>query len=208
MKIQAKQRLEALYITTAESVYAMSNVYTNYTYKLSFQVNPTDSRIGEHYFKVYNHSRMTSADKVARISFDEPRYIIHKDSSGKQPWILDSVSKKNMIMLLSKNNYSVWKKLIANFNREKYDVSSRRWNWFTKDVQDNLKNLHSLEDILALETSNNDVDVQTYKFILSVLGIYNNRQLKNIDYEDIESVILSLQECMPIDKEMPDYSLL
>lgn len=208
MKIEAQKRLAALYITTAESVYAMSNVYTNYTYKLSFQVNPTDSRVGEHYFKVYNHSRMTSADRVARISFDEPRYIIHKDSSGKQPWILDSVSKKNMIMLLSKNNYSVWKKLIANFNREKYDVSSRRWNWFTKAVQDNLKNLYSLEDILALETSNNDVDVQTYKFILSVLGIYNNRQLKNIDYDDIESVILSLQECMPIDKDMPDYSLL
>lgn len=208
MKIQAQKRLEALHITTAESLYAMSNVYTNYTYKLSFQVNPTDSRIGEHYFKVYNHSRMTSSDKVARISFDEPRYIIHKDSSGKQPWILDSASKKNMIMLLSKNNYSVWKKLIANFNREKYDVSSRRWNWFTKAVQDNLKNLHSLEDILALEISDNSIDVQTYKFILSALGIYNNRQLKTIDYEDIESVILSLQECMPIDKEMPDYSLL
>ena len=208
MKIQAQKRLEALHITTAESIYAMSNVYTNYTYRLSFQVNPTESRIGEHYFKVYNHPSVTAADKVARISFDEPRYIIHKDSKGKQPWILDSTSKKNMIALLSKNNYSVWKKLIANFNKEKYEISSRRWSWFTKDVQSNLLKIQSLDDILSLEISNSDLDAQTYKFILSVLQIYNNKQLKKILYNDIEFVLSALQKCMPIDKPMPDYSLL
>lgn len=208
MKIEAQKRLAALHITTAESVYAMSNVYTNYTYRLSFQVNPTDSRVGEHYFKVYNHSSMSAADKVARISFDEPRYIIHKDGHGKQPWILDSSAKKNMMHLLSKNNYSVWKKLIANFNREKYEVSSRRWSWFTKDVQENLKKIQSLDDILILESSENALDIKTYKFILSVLGIYNNNQLKRIHFEDIKFVLLALQKCMPIDKEMPDYSLL
>lgn len=208
MKIQAQKRLEALHITTAESVYAMSNVYTNFTYGFSFQVNPTESRVGEHYFKVYNHPSMTAADKVARISFDEPRYIIHKDSKGKQPWVLDSISKKAIIDLLSKNSHSVWKKLIANFNREKYGISSRRWSWFTQKVKENLKNISNKQDILSLEYSDNKLDQKTYKFILSVLGIDNNRQLRNISDSYIRFALSALQNCMLIDKKMPNYSLL
>lgn len=208
MKIQAQKRLEALHITTPESVYAMTSVYTADDYNITFQVNPTESRIGEHYFKVYNSFSVSAASKIARISFDEPRYIIHKDNQGKCPWFLDSASKKNMIMLLSKNNYSVWKKLIVNFNKEKYEISSRRWSWFTTDVKNNLKSINTKEDAIALEKSDNLLDIKTYKFILSMFHIHNIKQLKKYPENAAKFRLKQIKKCMPIDKPMPDYSLL
>lgn len=208
MKIEAQKRLAALHITTAESVYAMSNVYMSGKYNITFQVNPTESRAGEHYFKVYNSFSVSSSDKIARISFDEPRYIIHKDGLGKQPWTIDSSSKKKMIMLLKMNNYSIWKKLIANFNREKYEVSSRRWSWFTTDVKDNLDHIHTKDDVINLALSDNLLDIKTYKFILSTFHIHNTKNLKNYSENAAKFTLAQLKKCMPIDKEMPDYSLL
>lgn len=208
MKIEAQKRLAALHITTAESVYAMSNVYMSDDYNLTFQVNPTESRVGEHYFKVYNSFSVSSSDKIARISFDEPRCIIHKDGLGKQSWIIDSSSKKKMITLLKMNNYSIWKKLITNFNREKYEVSSRRWSWFTTNVKDNLEHIHIKDDVINLALSDSLIDIKTYKFILSVFHIDNIKQLKNYSEKSAKFRLAQLKKCMPIDKEMPDYSLL
>lgn len=48
-------------------------------------INPDSNRIGDPYFKMYNKPSWNKATKVARISFLEPKLIIHK-SQGVQPW--------------------------------------------------------------------------------------------------------------------------
>lgn len=92
-----------------------------------------ERRIGIPYFKVLNHQDYTKATKVARIKFNEEKYVTgHKDPDGKEEWRLNSREIKQLIGLLSKNSrmvsperefYSNWKRSILELNYTKYSVS-------------------------------------------------------------------------------------
>ena len=72
----------------------MATVHKDSKYNIMVFVNPDKNRNGEKYFKFYNSNSYTTADKVIRISFDEPKYIYHKNMDGKLDWILNSKEKK------------------------------------------------------------------------------------------------------------------
>lgn len=204
MEILSKKRLEACILLEAqESLYAMSNVYTDIG-NITIQINPTEGRIGEPYFKVYNTDSVSTSSYVARISFDVPKYIIHKDSKGKQSWFMNASERKNLVSVLTANNYSVWKKLIANWNKEKYGITSRRWSFFTSKVK-SLLNIANKQKLIDYAQSSDKLEQQAYKFMLSVFNIDNIKQFKARPEEHIITALSRLKECMPIDKPMPDY---
>jgi hypothetical protein len=111
-------------------------------------VNRKEFRKGNPYFKVFNHNSYVRATKVARISFLEPKYIIHKDR--KENWILNGDEKEQLIDLLelpSTNTFrngkklTNWQKAMAQYNLE---------NGLIGDIEDaedcllkNTKNFHT-----------------------------------------------------------------
>lgn len=204
MEILSKKRLDACILLEAqESLYAMSNVYTDIG-NITIQINPTEGRIGEPYFKVYNTDSVSTSNFVARISFDKSKYIIHKDDKGKQSWFMNSSQRKNLVDILTANDYSVWKKLISNWNKEKYGITSRHWSLFTLKLK-TLLSISNKQKLIEYEQSSNKLEQQAYKFMLSVLNIDNIKQFKERPESHINTALARLKECMPIDKPMPDY---
>ena len=67
-------------------------------------VNPGFGRIGDSYFKLYDSNSLRTATKVAKIKFTEPKYVIHRDENGLQPWIFNNREKKLLMVsfILSK----------------------------------------------------------------------------------------------------------
>lgn len=59
------------------------------------------------YFKVYDSNSYKKATKIARIYFDEAKYV--KDHIGKPEWILNSQERKLLVQILNQNNN--WEKL-------------------------------------------------------------------------------------------------
>lgn len=206
MEILSKKRLDACILLEAqESLYAMSNVYTDYfEYGASFQINPSEDRLGEPYFKVYDSFSIDKAKRIARLSFDEPKYIIHKDGLGKQSWFMNAFEKKYIVRLLKKNRHSVWKKLISNWNKEKYQIKSRRWSLFTENVKALITKSHK-QDFIEFAQSSDMLKQNAYKFMLSVFNIDNINQFKAINEDILEDVLSRVKQCMSIDKPMPDY---
>ena len=115
-------------------------------------VNANETRKGMPYFKVVNHNSFVKAEKIARISFLKPEYIIHKNRDGKADWHLNSQEKRHMIELLHQKsavlNYSIWKYAIAQYNME---------NSYILDIKDasNIK----MSDVKNFETDPLPIDL-------------------------------------------------
>lgn len=200
MKILSNLRLAQF----SRSVLVKSAVYTNVDANLTFQVNPSKNRLGEYYFKIYNHFSANSATKVARISFFEPRYIFHTRSAWN-PWTFDSSTKKIVVDLLSKNSYSVWKKLIANFNNALTGIYCRKWSFFTSNVKEILLKCDNKQDTLSLRDTSNKDSIKAYKFMMSALQKTNDKQMNDVSEEAVNKILSNIEYCMPINLKMPDY---
>ncbi len=88
---------------------------------LNIAYNDETDRLGIAYFKVYDHDKIRSAKRVARLRFKDSEMEYHKDTIGKQPWILNSRDIKNIINLLIGTNktnpeYSNWQVLCFKWN--------------------------------------------------------------------------------------------
>jgi hypothetical protein len=107
-----------------ESIYAMAQCGRDLVNNCSVYVNPDLNRIGNEYFKFCNSSIWTKADKICRISFNKPQYVIHR--GPKQNWKLSSGEKKILINLLNsksrKYDCTVWQYLILAFNDERFGL--------------------------------------------------------------------------------------
>ena len=107
---------------------AMSTVFSDRKAGISIQINADENRVGLPYFKYYNSFQYSKATKVARISFKSADYIIHKNADGKQNWYLNAKEKQQLVLiLLSKpayfsHGYTVWQKLIIQYNAEKFQL--------------------------------------------------------------------------------------
>ncbi len=105
-----------------EPIVSMARVGLDDSAKMLYYVNPDDRRVGDPYFKVYNNISHRIATEIARISFLEPRYIVHRDEAGKQPWKLNSSEKKKMINFLSKKsgflNLTFWQYTMYHWDNE------------------------------------------------------------------------------------------
>lgn len=87
-----------------DTLQEMATVYRNTEYNICITVNPDPNHIGNPYFKIYNSTSYTSADKGIRISFLKPSYIMHADT--KASWKLNKKEKQLLIsFLLDKSNF-------------------------------------------------------------------------------------------------------
>ena len=91
-------------LSQLEPIESMSRIGLDRDSNMLYYVNPDTNRVGEPYFKVYDNITHGKATHIARISFLEPRYIIHRDEAGKQQWKLSSAEKKKMIKYLQKKS--------------------------------------------------------------------------------------------------------
>lgn len=91
-------------VSELEPIESMARVGKDDEANMVYYVNPDLNRIGEPYFKVYDNISHPKAKHIARISFLEPRYIVHKEEAGKQTWRLNSSERKKMISYLNKKS--------------------------------------------------------------------------------------------------------
>lgn len=103
-----------------EMLLEFATVCTNTEEKMKIIVSYDENRVGEPYFKVFNSSSYTKATKIARISFLEPKYIVHNMNYGMENWILNSKEKQNLITMLTTevDGISNWKFAILQYNLE------------------------------------------------------------------------------------------
>lgn len=126
---------------------AMSTVFSDRKAGISIQINADENRVGLPYFKYYNSFQYSKATKVARISFKSADYVIHKNADGKQNWYLNAKEKQQLVLILSSkptyfsHGYTVWQKLIIQYNAEKFQLmeddtlncAKNTYNKFIKD---------------------------------------------------------------------------
>ena len=107
---------------------AMSTVFSDRNFGISIQINADENRIGLPYFKYYNSFQYSKATKVAGISFKSADYVIHRNADGKQNWTLNAKEKQQLMLILQSkpayfsHNFSVWQKLIIQYNAEKFQL--------------------------------------------------------------------------------------
>ena len=107
-----------------EHIEEMATVFRDKDSKQLCQVNPDRGRKGLEYFKLYNSDSYDTSNSIARISFREPKYINHKNSDGKENWILNSKQKKALVKALNLpskkyKGYNNYQTAIIDFNNEK-----------------------------------------------------------------------------------------
>jgi hypothetical protein len=90
---------------------------------LNIAYNDEADRLGIAYFKVYDHVKIRSAKRVARLHFKDSGMEYHNDTIGKQPWILNSRDIKDIINLLKQPNdehdgLTHWQVLCYRWNRD------------------------------------------------------------------------------------------
>lgn len=114
-----------------EPIECMSLVSVDTQNNINVQVNPDHNRLEDPYFKVYNNARFESSDKVARISFLEPIYIVHAEryNCGRNNWFLNSKEKKRLIdFLIQEHSHhdtvmTTYQFSILMFNSERFSMS-------------------------------------------------------------------------------------
>jgi len=79
-------------------------ILKNQQYNFSLHVTDDTDRysgVGGAYFKWVNNESFSKADKIARIKFDETKYVTHRNEGGKENTTLSSKQKKQLVTLLS-----------------------------------------------------------------------------------------------------------
>lgn len=121
--------------TMEEILLEFATVYTGEDIPLKIIVSVDENRIGNPYFKVFNANDFKKATKMARISFLEPKYVIHSMNYGKENWVLNSKEKKlliNALTSLADINCTVWQSAVIDYNRE-HGVSIFKQRQMTKE---------------------------------------------------------------------------
>lgn len=108
-----------LKIFIEEFLEEMATIYKSKEYSILIAVTPDSGRAGNPYFKFLNNSNYLNADKIIRILFHKPDYIVHTD--GKELWKLNNKDKKLLIKIL--NQHSKKYKEYTNWQAAKFD-----WN--------------------------------------------------------------------------------
>lgn len=80
------------------------------------------------YFKYLDSFSYHKADKVARISLKEPKYLEHTNQDGKKDWKLNSREKKELISLMNslstvRSGYTNWQVTLIQYNFDNFFIS-------------------------------------------------------------------------------------
>lgn len=114
------------FLIKGEMLEAMALTYIDKQDSYCLQVNP-DQNSKTEYFKFFNNVSWVKATKLCRISFREPKYIIHTNSHKVDDWLLTKKEQKYLIKVLWSDSkkykgYSVWQALIIDYNAERYSL--------------------------------------------------------------------------------------
>ena len=110
-------------IIKEEALFEMATIKRDSRYNVCIAVNPDSTKEGNPYFKYYNHQSYRSADKVIRILFKEPGFVIHTNRDGKEFYNIGSHEKKILMKVLTSpysanKNYTVWDNAKFQWNYE------------------------------------------------------------------------------------------
>lgn len=121
----------------------MATIYKSKEYGICVAVNPHSKRKGIPYFKFYDDSDFTKAERVIRILFTEPDYVVHKDS--KKLWKLNMKDKKLLISVLKKESkrykgYTNWQVAMYDWNYEYLEEMISIDEYFNGEYDEEYKN--------------------------------------------------------------------
>lgn len=111
--------------------------------KWEIYIDSHQTKLGEPYFKYYDSYSYLTAEHVARISFLEPRYIIHH--SYPPPFELDRIQKLALLKFLTApapdvyRGLSNWQRGIIIFNNQNVSSSYDGWSKLTTEKMNNMK---------------------------------------------------------------------
>lgn len=119
-----------------EPIESMSQIGSDETANMVYYVNPDTNRRGDPYFKVYDNILRSKAKHMTRISFFEPKYIIHKPDKGMKYWklntseiraVIDYMNRRSALFRITNWQYAMymWNMEFSFFNNgfdeNKYD---------------------------------------------------------------------------------------
>lgn len=184
-----------------------STVIIDYLSGLYILVDAGEDPLNRSYFKVYKDKDKVIDDnlrKVARISLYEPKYISGIDLEH-DTFVLSEEDKAKLVALLSEKRYSNWHQVIDSFNQEKNFLSPSNWLRFTKEVKNTLLCINSIEDVKEFFDSGDFIKRRACRLLLDTLAYKDCSEIKP---HLLSAVLKRFANCIPIDLEMPDYSLL
>ena len=127
-----------------EPLFEMATVHRDFENNVSVAVNPDSAKIGNPYFKFYNNTDYRKADKVIRILFNSPNYVIHHD--GKQFLDLNGKEKKLLIDCLTQKSKkykftgcSVWDATKFDWNYEYLGIDIEVDNYLNGEYDETYK---------------------------------------------------------------------
>lgn len=131
------------FLIKGELLEAMALTYIDKQNNCSMYVNPDRNSIGNEYFKFCNNASWIKATKLCRISFREPKYIIHSNSYKVEDWLLTKKEQKFLMTVLWSDSkkykgFSVWQALIIDYNAERYDLDLEECERITLNFQHKL----------------------------------------------------------------------
>ena len=144
------------FLIKGELLEAMAQSFIDFDANTSMYVNPDQRRKGNEYFKFCNNARWSKATKLCRISFREPKYIIHTNSHKVEDWLLTKKEQKYLIKVLWSDSkkykgFSVWQALIIDYNAERYSLPNDISEKLTITKQQKLgrhANLSEVEELM------------------------------------------------------------
>ena len=142
------------FLIKGELLEAMALTYIDKQDSCCLQVNP-DQNSKTEYFKFCNNTSWTKATKLCRISFREPKYIIHTNSHKVEDWFLTKKEQKYLIKVLWSDSkkykgFSVWQALIIDYNAERYSLPNDISEKLTITKQQKLGRHVNLSEVEAL----------------------------------------------------------
>ena len=110
--------------------------------RYAISVDSSETRIGEPYFKFYSGRSRKNKTPFARISFLEPRYIIHYKSSNNH-FVLNAPQCRALVNFMktprtsrvSGRKLTNWQYAILRYNLENIEMDDwqeEEWVWFTQ----------------------------------------------------------------------------
>lgn len=130
---------------TQEPLFEMATVHRDFTNNVSVAVNPDSTKIGDPYFKFYNSTDYRKADKVIRILFNSPDFVVHQDI--KEFWNLNGKEKKLLVDCLNTKSKkykftgcSVWDATKFDWNYEYLGIDIEVDNYLNGEYDETYKN--------------------------------------------------------------------
>lgn len=114
-----------------EAMNEMSIAWVDNKAKKCCWVENSGTHTSNDYFKYYDSFSYRKADKIARISLRNPLYLSHRNSDGKDNWILTDKEKRELVKLMnspseSREGFTNWQATLIQYNLDNFYIQPRQ----------------------------------------------------------------------------------